>query len=55
MTFQVLEGPDFGDHRNLLNMMLVTNTPVLKGPDTGDIGSLLNMLLVGNKHLVYSS
>ena len=46
---QVLEGPNIGDIRSLLNMLLAVDTQVLEGPDIGDIRSLPNMLLVVNE------
>ena len=36
---QVLEGPNIGDIRSLLNILLAVDTQVLEGPDIGDIGS----------------
>ena len=43
---QVLEGPDIGDIRSLLNVLPDVDTQVLEGPDIGDVRSLLNVRLV---------
>ena len=41
-----LEGPDIGNIRTLLNVLLDVDTQVLEGPDIGNIRILLNVLLV---------
>ena len=40
----MLEGPDIGDSRCLLNILLVDVAQVLEAPNIGDMRDLLNLL-----------